>query len=68
MNKIAEFRKQLGITQAQLADRIGWKQPRIANYEVGNRIPNIPTAQAIVNGLQSFGANVRLEDVFPIEN
>ena len=67
MNRMAEIRKQLGITQAQLAARIGWKQPRIANYEVGIRLPSLRVAQKIVKALKSFGAKVRLEDVFPPE-
>lgn len=68
MNKIAEIRNQIGISQAQLAVQIGWRQPRIANYETGNRTPSIYVAQKIVEGLNELGANVRIDDVFPVGN
>ncbi|QNS16215.1 helix-turn-helix transcriptional regulator [Mannheimia bovis] len=68
MNKIAEIRNRLGVSQAQLAVQIGWGQPRIANYETGNRTPSVYVAQKIVEGLNSLGANVRIDDVFPVGN
>lgn len=68
MNKIAEIRNKLGISQAQLAIQLGWKQPRIANYEAGNRTPSIYVAQKIIEGLNALGANVGIDDVFPVGN
>ncbi|HDR1413966.1 helix-turn-helix transcriptional regulator [Pasteurella multocida subsp. multocida] len=68
MNKIAQIRNELGITQSQLAERIGWKQPRIANYEAGIRMPSLIVAQEIVKALNSFGAKKSIDDVFPVQN
>lgn len=68
MNKISQIRNQLGITQLQLAEHIGWKQPRIANYETGTRAPSLEVAQKIVSALNTLGAKVCIEDVFPFQN
>ncbi|CNL89516.1 MULTISPECIES: helix-turn-helix domain-containing protein [Yersinia] len=35
--RLKELRTRLGISQRQLADRLGWSQSRIGNYEAGNR-------------------------------
>lgn len=48
MNNLSQIRGQLGITQRQLANYIGWSQPRIANYETGLRSPSLSVAQKIV--------------------
>ena len=37
MNKIATYRKQLGLSQRQLAVQLGWIQSRLANYEANFR-------------------------------
>ncbi|OOF72958.1 repressor [Rodentibacter caecimuris] len=47
--RIKAYREQLGISQKELAERSNqldktnsnWGQPRIANYEKGNRTPNL---------------------------
>lgn len=65
MNKIAQVRKDLGITQVQLALKLGCGQGRIANYELGIRVPSLATARKIVTALNSFGANLSVDDVFP---
>lgn len=51
MNNLSQIRGQLGITQRQLANHIGWSQPRIANYETGLRSPLLSVAQKIVQTL-----------------
>ena len=68
MNNISQIRGQLGITQRELAHHIGWGQPRIANYETGLRAPSLLVAQKIVQALNSLGAKVCIEDVFPSQN
>ncbi|HDR0632278.1 helix-turn-helix transcriptional regulator [Pasteurella multocida] len=68
MNKIAQIRNKLGITQSQLAEKIGWGQPRIANYEAGIRMPSLAVAQEIVKALNAFGADTSIDDVFPAKN
>jgi DNA-binding XRE family transcriptional regulator len=35
-DKVVELRRKSGITQAQLADRLGSRQPRISKLEAGN--------------------------------
>lgn len=37
--RIKELRKALGLTQQELADRIGFKQNTIAQYEIGRNTP-----------------------------
>ncbi|MGC6580651.1 helix-turn-helix domain-containing protein, partial [Escherichia coli] len=41
MNKIAQQRKKIGVSQAVLASAIGWGQSRIANYELNIRTPGL---------------------------
>lgn len=65
MNKIADFRKSVNVTQAQLAEKIGWTQPRIANYESGFRTPSLKDGRKIVRALNTFGISVSFDDVFP---
>ncbi|MEE6042031.1 helix-turn-helix transcriptional regulator [Avibacterium paragallinarum] len=65
MNNLSKIRESIGITQKQLAIAFGCNQPRIANYESGHRIPSLANARKIVGALNSFGANVTIDDVFP---
>ncbi|POY47696.1 helix-turn-helix transcriptional regulator [Avibacterium paragallinarum] len=67
MNNISKFRNQIGLTQAQLAEHLGWSQPRIANYETGVRKPSLFVAREIVAGLNRLGCKVSLDDVFPLQ-
>lgn len=41
MNKISTYRKQLGLSQRQLAVQLGWIQSRLANYEANFRTPGL---------------------------
>src|SRR6202166_5215474 len=43
-------RLKAGLTQRQLADRLGVTQPVVAAYESGRRQPTIPTLMRIVSG------------------
>lgn len=65
MNNIANERKKLGISQSVLAASIGWKQTRIANYELSKRKPKLDDCRNIVKALKRFGSNCTLDDVFP---
>lgn len=40
MNRIAELRKELGLTQSELAARLGIKQNTLSQYETGLRPPS----------------------------
>lgn len=41
MIALYEYRKRLGLTQAQLADKLGVRKSTIGMWETGNRKPNI---------------------------
>jgi len=47
MNKVAELRKKLDLTQAELAEKIGLKQPRISAWESGKLQPTQRDTMAI---------------------
>ena len=52
---IVEAREKAGLTQAQLADRIGTKQPAIARLEAGDDLnPRLQTIEKIVAALPDF--------------
>ena len=50
-DKIKEYRKQLGLTQVQLAKRLGITQGTLALYETGKRHPKIETVNRIADAL-----------------
>lgn len=64
MNKISTYRKQLGLSQRQLAVQLGWIQSRLANYEANFRTL-ARGVQKIVSTLNRLGAHCGLDDVFP---
>ena len=47
--RLKKLRKNVGYTQKELANLIGLEQTTIANYENGNRIPNITKITALAN-------------------
>jgi len=49
-NQLAEIRKQLGLTQVQLAEAAGLSQARISQIENGE-VTNLETLRAYVAGL-----------------
>lgn len=49
--KIQEARSKAGLTQQQLADKLGVSQQYIGNYESGKRYPKIQTLQKIADAL-----------------
>ncbi|HXG76625.1 MAG TPA: helix-turn-helix transcriptional regulator [Gaiellaceae bacterium] len=55
---IREARRRAGITQAELARRVGTSQPAIARYERARALPDLDTLQRIV---QACGLELRLE-------
>jgi len=38
------LRSKLGLTQTELADRLGVSQPLVARWEAGDRVPSGPAA------------------------
>jgi hypothetical protein len=55
---IREARRRAGITQAELARRVGTSQPAIARYERARSMPDLPTLHRIV---EACGLELRLE-------
>ncbi|WP_427838888.1 helix-turn-helix transcriptional regulator [Actinobacillus pleuropneumoniae] len=68
MNKILIFRKEIGLTQMELANEIGITQGALGHYEQGRRKPSLAMSRKLVEALNKFGANVSIDDVFPPEN
>ncbi len=54
--QIARLRIQRGLTQAQLAEMVGTRQPSIARLENGNSIPSLSYLRRIADAL-----NARIE-------
>lgn len=50
-NKIKEARKKKGLTQSELAEKIGLTKHAIAKYEQGQREPNLTTLTKIIDEL-----------------
>ncbi|SMB88014.1 putative transcriptional regulator [Pasteurella testudinis DSM 23072] len=65
MNNIAKIRGDIGVTQIQLANELGFGQPRVANYENGLRVPSLRDCRKIVAALNKLGATVTIDRVFP---
>jgi len=61
MRAMVEARVRAGLTQAQLAQRMGTKQPVIARLEAGRRSPNIKTLRKLAAATGSRLV-VRLEE------
>lgn len=51
--QIARLRIQRGLTQAQLAEKIGTRQPSIARLENGNSIPSLAFLKRIADALDA---------------
>ena len=44
-------REELGLTQAQLAERAGLQQPAVARFETGGTMPTIPMLERLADAL-----------------
>ncbi|MCY8574082.1 helix-turn-helix domain-containing protein [Bacillus haynesii] len=47
--KIAALRKEMGLSQYELADRLGFSRGKLANYEQGTREPDYETLKKIAD-------------------
>ncbi|GAA4193322.1 hypothetical protein GCM10022252_36070 [Streptosporangium oxazolinicum] len=45
-------REQLGLTQTELAERSGLKQPAVARFEAGGTMPTIPMLERLAEALE----------------
>ena len=57
--QVARLRTMRGLTQQQLADLIGTKQPSIARFEGGERDPRLSFLRRVANAL-GYRVEVRL--------
>ncbi len=48
---LKEFRERKGLSQTELANRVGLKQTTISQYETGTRRPNLSIAKKIADVL-----------------
>lgn len=65
MNALKATRKKVGVTQTQLAERVGLTQAAIGHYETGRRMPGLNECRRIVAALNELGAECNLAGVFP---
>lgn len=49
---LKEFREQKGLSQTELANRVGLKQTTISQYENGSRKPNLAMSKKIADTLE----------------
>ncbi|OJB95769.1 helix-turn-helix transcriptional regulator [Yersinia ruckeri] len=65
MNNLRIFRERIGLTQSELAELAGCTPGAIGHYETGRRGMDINLCRQFVEILNSSGAEVGLDDVFP---
>lgn len=49
---LKEFREKKGLSQTELANRVGLKQTTISQYENGSRRPNLSIAKKLSDALE----------------
>ncbi|ECE5083561.1 helix-turn-helix transcriptional regulator [Salmonella enterica subsp. enterica serovar Worthington] len=67
MSNLRKIRETMKVSQAVLAGKVGCTQGAIGHYESGRRHPDLKMCRQLVDALNSFGAKVQLDDVFPPE-
>jgi len=67
MSNLRKFRESMKVSQTALAVKVGCTQGAIGHWESGRRQPDLKTCRMLVEALNSFGAKVQLDDVFPPE-
>lgn len=67
MSNLRKIRETMKVSQAVLAEKVGCTQGAIGHYESGRRHPDLKMCRQLVDALNSFGAKVKLDDVFPPE-
>jgi len=62
---IERFRKAHGLTQQELAARLGISQARVSHYVTGRNTLPVEIAYAFIELARSHGESYTLEDVYP---
>lgn len=60
--KLKVIRKEKGLTQVEVAEKAKTPIRSYQNYEAGERVPNVHTAQLIAQALHTT-----VEEIFPIQ-
>ena len=68
MNRIKEYRLKIGLTQKELAERLGCEPSAVSNYERDYRSPDIPTIKGFIKIFGEHGISTSLNDLFPEES
>ena len=55
---LKQARKNLGLSQAELADKLGMQQGAIANYETGIREPKLSELERLAKALMTSPARL----------
>jgi len=63
-NRLAEIRKQLGVSQAQLASALEMTPGNVSHIETGRQILTLDNAVSLVRFCHKSGLAVGLDDVF----
>ena len=50
--RVREIRLEKKLSQAALADRLGWPQPQLSDLETGKHEPKLPTIEAVAKALR----------------
>ena len=54
-NRLKERRTELGLTQAELAEKVGCTESTISKIESGRVIPSLPMLQRLIERVQPLG-------------
>lgn len=65
MNPIQQIRLKIGMPRRIFAENLGVTYGAIANYELGTRIPKLPTCYRIIDLAKKYKIKVNLEDIYP---
>jgi DNA-binding XRE family transcriptional regulator len=64
---VKAFRERHGLTQTQLADKLGVRQTTVSMYETGERRMRLKTARRFIRLADDHGEQFSLDDLYPDE-